>query len=136
MELGVKGGQNPDGSQKPGFLDYDRGRPARVYDFETKDYVDIDPSWDESLGALPEGFKPWKALLRDRSKGEHLAAHFDKISAMDTLGAELARAYVQNSRRIGEHLVSSGVAATADDVNGVLTSGFFHLYGPINDFCK
>lgn len=136
MELGVKGGQNPDGSQKPGFLDYVKGRPARVYDFDTKGYVDIDSSWDESLGALPEGFKPWKALLRDRSKAAQLESHFEAISGMNTLGAEIARAYVQNSRRIGEHLVSSGVAASAEDVNGVLTSGFFHLYGPINDFCK
>ncbi len=136
VDLGVLGGQNPDGSQKPGFLDYAKGRPARVYDFETKGYVDIDSSWDEGLGELPEGFKPWKALVRDRGKGTHLASHFETITGMDTVGAKLARDYVQNSRRIGQHLVDSGVAANADDVNGVLTSGFFHLYGPINDFCK
>ena len=42
--------------------------------------------------------------------------------------------YLRASRAIGEKLVSDGVAASADDVNGVLTNGFFHLYGPINDY--
>jgi hypothetical protein len=29
--------------------------------------------------------------------------------------------------------VSDGVADSAGDVNGILTNGFFHLYGPINE---
>jgi len=28
------------------------------------------------------------------------------------------------------------VAARPEDVNGVLTSGFYHLYGPINDYLQ
>ena len=40
----------------------------------------------------------------------------------------------QASKVIGESLVSDGVANNPDDVNGVLTNGFFHLYGPINDY--
>jgi hypothetical protein len=30
-------------------------------------------------------------------------------------------------------LVQSGLAARPEDVNDVLTLGFFHLYGPVND---
>ncbi len=31
-------------------------------------------------------------------------------------------------------LVETGVAERPEDVNAVLELGFFHLYGPINDF--
>jgi 3-hydroxyacyl-CoA dehydrogenase len=136
IDLGVLGGQNPDGSQKPGFFMYERGKPAKVYDLEKKAYVDVDPAWDADLGELPEGFRPWKALVRAKDRDARLAAHFEKVAAQKTLGGELARAYVESSRKIGQRLVDTGVAAKAEDVNGVLTSGFFHLYGPINDYCS
>jgi 3-hydroxyacyl-CoA dehydrogenase len=141
LELGVAGGQKSDGSQKPGFFSYERGKPVAVYDLERRDYVPLaDADWkkaaDERLGALPDGFRPWKALLGDPKRGDALAAHFGALEKMDTAGAELACGYVERSRQIGQQLVDSGVAAAADDVNGVLTSGFFHLYGPINDYCK
>ena len=55
---------------------------------------------------------------------------------MKTAGAELAIKYGQNSKRIGELLVSSGVAETAEDVNKVLETGFYHAYGPINNYFK
>ena len=50
--------------------------------------------------------------------------------------AERARneAEIEASKAIGEGLVSDGVANSPDDVNGVLTNGFFYLYGPINDY--
>jgi hypothetical protein len=63
-----------------------------------------------------------------------LASHFKALADQKTLGGELARAYHQCSREIGKGLVSRGVAAKPEDVNGVLTSGFYHLYGPINDY--
>ncbi|KAF5054156.1 hypothetical protein DSECCO2_391070 [anaerobic digester metagenome] len=53
---------------------------------------------------------------------------------MDTPGASMALQYARRSREIGLKLVSDGVAATAVDVNTVLLTGFFHAYGPINDF--
>jgi len=31
-------------------------------------------------------------------------------------------------------LVNTEVAASAEDVNTVLETGFFHAYGPINDY--
>ena len=44
------------------------------------------------------------------------------------------KVYLKRSKEIGEYLVRSGVAGTPDDVNGVLLNGFYHLYGPVNDY--
>ncbi len=135
---GVRGGQNPDGSQKDGFFHYEKGRPAAVYNLETGEYVALDASWttkpDSVLGSTPEGHAPWRALLMDAGKEKKLAAYFGNLKKDEQRGAQLARAYVKRSKEIGELLVSSGVAASADDVNGVLMNGFFHLYGPVNDY--
>jgi 3-hydroxyacyl-CoA dehydrogenase len=135
----VIGGQHPDGSQKDGILKYAKGRPAAVYDPVKGDYVAFDADgWsgaaDRELGALPDGFRPWKALLMDRNKADALAGHFAALRAADNQAATLAVEYLTASKAIGESLVSDGVAANAADVNGVLTNGFFHLYGPINDY--
>ncbi|MBP7149070.1 MAG: 3-hydroxyacyl-CoA dehydrogenase family protein [Acidobacteria bacterium] len=140
MELKVLGGQHSDGSQKPGFLRYDKGKITAVYDLDKRDYVPLDPQgWtaeaDRALGPLPSEFRPWKALLGAPDKVAALRAHFGQLSQMDTLGSRLARTYLERSRAIGQQLVDTGVAARAEDVNGVLTSGFYHLYGPINDLC-
>ena len=137
IEQKVLGGQNPDGSQKPGFFTYDKGRPTAAYDPDTRTYVPLESiaaEADRSLGPLPESFRPWKALLDAPDKDAALAAHFGRLSGARGLGAELAGAYLARSRAIGRGLVASGVAARAEDVNGVLTSGFYHLYGPINDY--
>jgi 3-hydroxyacyl-CoA dehydrogenase len=136
----VLGGQNPDGSQKPGFFIYEKGRIVSVYDLDAGAYVALDPKgWtgeaDALLGALPEGFRPWKALSFAPDKDAALRAHFAALEKMTTPGAEIGRAYLKRSREIAKGLVGSGVAARAEDVNGVLTSGFYHLYGPINEFC-
>lgn len=141
MELSVKGGQRPDGSQKPGFFQYERGKITAVYDLPKGEYVPLDPAgWsgeaDRALGDLPQPFRPWKALLQAPDRDAALGRHFGALAGMQTLGAELARAYHRRSREIGEGLVQRGVAARAEDVNGVLTSGFYHLYGPINDYLK
>ncbi len=141
LALGVQGGQRPDGSQKDGFFRYERGRITAVYDLEKKDYVALDEAgWsgevDTKLGALPSGYRPWKALLRAPDRAEYLDGHFGAVAADSALGAELAKAYIARSRAIGQQLVDDGVAHDAEGVNGVLTSGFYHLYGPINDYCK
>ena len=135
---GVMGGQNHDGSQKNGFLCYEKGRPAGIYDLETGGYIMFaDDDWaknlDAKLGELPKGHAAWRALLMDRGKDEKLAAYFKNLAATDTPGANLAKAYLVRAREIGEKLVSDGVAKSADDVNGVMMNGFYHLYGPINE---
>lgn len=141
MELKAVGGQRPDGSQKPGFFEYERGKITGVYDPASRAYVPLEPKgWtgaaDKALGDLPQPFRPWKALLQAPDRDAALAAHFKALADMKTLGAELARAYHRRSLEIGEGLVARGVAARPQDVNGVLTNGFYHLYGPINDFLE
>lgn len=139
VEKKVLGGQNHDGSQKDGILQYTKGRPSAVYEPTKGEYVPFEPDgWsgmaDKELGDLPDGFRPWKALLMDRNKGTALEGHFTALRSMDTEGAKLGMTYLKASKTIGEGLVADGVANNADDVNGVLCNGFFHLYGPINEY--
>jgi 3-hydroxyacyl-CoA dehydrogenase len=138
---GVMGGQFASGAQKDGVLKYEKGRPAGVYDLRKGGYAlfaegDWTKKLDERLGALPSGHAPWRALLMDPKKGEKLATYFGNLAKSDTLGAELARAYLVRSEEIGKKLVTDGVANSEDDVNGVLVNGFYHLYGPINEYAE
>jgi 3-hydroxyacyl-CoA dehydrogenase len=138
MKRGVRGGQNADGSQKDGLFRYERGKLTAVYDLAAGAYQALDPAFtaplDQVLGALPPGHALWKNLSRDRDKDAKLAAYFATLVKTDTLGARLAVAHLKRSKAIGQQLVASGVAQSAADVNGVLLNGFFHLYGPINDY--
>ena len=136
-QAGVMGGQRSDGSQKDGFLKYEKGRPAGIYDLKKGRYMmfaedDWAAALDGKLGSLPEGHAAWRALLTDPKKDEKLEAYFGNLAKSDALGSNLAKAYLVRSREIGEKLVSDGVANSADDVNGVMMNGFYHLYGPIN----
>jgi hypothetical protein len=138
MELGVKGGQTSAGAQKDGFLKYEKGKPAGVYDPETKAYAPLDAAWtrdaDEALGAHPSPGLSWKGLSKDHGKDEKLRAHFGAVKSSSALGARIARSCLEASLTTGRMLVDTGVAASAKDVNDVLTLGFFHLYGPVNDY--
>jgi 3-hydroxyacyl-CoA dehydrogenase len=139
LALGVKGGQNHDGSQKDGFLRYEKGRITGVYDPEAKRYAplaEFQAACDAKLGPLPEPVLPWKTATRLSAKDKALAEFFGKLDKMSSLGAELAKRYGNRSREIGLALVKDGVAASAEDVNKVLLTGFFHAYGPINDYFK
>ncbi len=137
VEAGIKGGQNSDGSQKDGFLKYEKGKPVAIYDITKNQYVAVDSikaKCDDKLGAMPEGAVAWKNMIRDKKKEEKLAAHFNKLWSAGTLGAELARKYGQRSCEIGKKLVADKVAFNDNDVNTVMLTGFFHAYGPINNF--
>ncbi|MBP7867960.1 MAG: 3-hydroxyacyl-CoA dehydrogenase family protein [Acidobacteria bacterium] len=137
MELGVKGGQTSSGAQKDGFLKYEKNRPVGVYDPERREYVPLEglgKEVDAWLGPHPAPELSWKALQRDKAKDAKLRAYFGGWPGLDTKGVAIARRYFEASRATGEMLVSSGVAADPADVNAVLTLGFFHLYGPINDY--
>lgn len=140
MKMGIKGGQYPDGSQKDGFLKYDKNRPVGIYDLKKGEYFIITDDWkkkfDKQIGPLPEGFVPWKTLLNDKNNEEKLKNHFSALKNMNTLGAELALNYLKRTKEIAENLVKQGVANSADDVNAVLTNGFYWLYGPINEYTK
>jgi len=65
ISMGVRGGQYPNGSQKDGILQYQKGRPSGVFDPETQDYVafsDTTATCDETLGPLPESILPWNTF--------------------------------------------------------------------------
>ncbi len=140
MELGVKGGQFPDGSPKDGFFKYEKGKPVGVFNVDKQEYILYDEenalvsSLKEKVGALPEGSEPWKVLLSDPERSAKLDTYFTNLKSMDTFGADLAKRYLVKIKEIGNELLANGVALTKQDVNATLENGFYHLYGPINNF--
>ena len=136
LTKGVKGGQFSNGTQKDGFFQYKKGRISHVYELKTGAYVPVDEIVKKSesfTGPLPQPAN-WKQVNFSPGKKEMLENFFSKLKSMDTKGAKLARNYVLESKRIGELLVNTGVAASVDDVNKVLETGFYHAYGPINNY--
>lgn len=134
---GIKGGQFADGSQKDGFLKYEKGRPVAVYSAETGNYVafsEFSASADTWLGELPAVALPWKNLVKSPEKESLAAKAYLQYKSMSEKGAALALEYGKRSREIGLKLVSDGVAANSADVNTVMLTGFFHAYGPVNEF--
>lgn len=137
LELGVRGGQYSDGSQKDGFLKYEKGKPVAVYNPETKAYVaitDIKEKVDRFLGAAPASLIPWKAAVKVKDKDATFGKIFADLKTMNTEGAKLAVEYGQRSNAIGRKLVADKVAFNDNDVNTVLLTGFFHAYGPVNGY--
>ncbi len=136
FDAGVKGGQNSDGSQKDGFLKYEKNRPVAVIDPATKQYLPFEgfAAADEMIGSIPDGGMVWKTVVKMKDKESKLGAFYGELKSSGTLGAKLALEYGKRSNAIGRALVSDGVAHTEDDVNTVLLTGFFHAYGPINNY--
>jgi 3-hydroxyacyl-CoA dehydrogenase len=137
ITLGIKGGQNSDGSQKPGILSYVKGRPASIYDPDKKEYLPVESfktKVDSKLGKLPDSFKPWKDVISDKDKDKFLKKYFNEIRGINSFGAKLTVEYLINSKKVGIGLVKNGVADNEEDVNEVLLTGFFHAYGPVNSF--
>ncbi|HEX7320115.1 MAG TPA: 3-hydroxyacyl-CoA dehydrogenase family protein [bacterium] len=138
VKQGIRGGQFPDGSQKDGFLKYEKSRPVGIYDIRKMEYVALSDEWrkkyDAKLGGLPVGFVPWKALLGNPRKDDLLKSHFENLKKMQTPGVDLALNFMKRTKAIGELLVKQGVAKSASDVNAVLINGFYWVYGPINEY--
>jgi 3-hydroxybutyryl-CoA dehydrogenase len=137
VERGIGGGQHADGSQKDGFLKYEKGRPAGIFDPGAGAYVpmaEIAARCDERLGPLPFSVKPWKGVIAMADRAGYLGAYFRELRGLKTLGAELAVAYGRKAKEIGLGLVKDGVARKDEDVNTVLLTGFYHAYGPINGY--
>ncbi|MFA5031653.1 MAG: 3-hydroxyacyl-CoA dehydrogenase family protein [bacterium] len=134
----ILGGQNSDGSQKDGFFSYKKNKMIGVYDIEKGEYLPIEEKWkanmDSKLGSLPAGFATWKNLLSAEDKANLLKTYFNNLNSDTTLGAKIAKRYLERSKEIGKELVKSKVAFSEEDVNTVLTNGFFWLYGPINNY--
>jgi hypothetical protein len=83
---------------------------------------------------MPSNFQPWKTVIASPDKDQLLKTFFAALHGMSTPGAELAKAYGKRSREIAKKLVSDNVAKTEADVNTVLLTGFYHSFGPINDY--
>ena len=134
---GIRGGQYSDGSQKDGFLKYEKGKIVGVIDAKTANYIaltEFSQQADEVAGKPPAQVRTWKNLVKAADKDIFLRSYFTQLAVEQTLAARLAFDYVLNSKAIGLKLVADGVATTAEDVNTVLLTGFFHAYGPINDY--
>ena len=137
LDQGVKGGQYSSGAQKDGFLKYKGGRAMAIWDTHKQEYVEIEKfkdECDEMLGAMPDSAVAWKAIVRNKKKEELIAAFVNDLKKSDLLGARLALKYGKRSKKIGEELVGRNVALNTDDVNTVMLTGFFHAYGPVNNF--
>ena len=136
LERNIKGGQFADGSQKDGILKYEKGKITGVYDPEKNIYVpvaELQGKADAFLGFMPE-VRPWKSVVGSPKKEEILKAYFKELRDTKSRGAEFTIAYARRSREIGIHLVNTGVALSEKDVNTVLLTGFYHAYGPVNDY--
>ncbi len=139
LSQNIKGGQYSDGSQKDGFLKYEKNKITGIYDINSKTYIPIDKiqtECDQKLGDKPKNLIAWKSIVSAKDKDSKLSALYKEIYSMNTKGAALARTYGSKSKEIGKHLVTSGVAKSEEDVNKVLLMGFFHAYGPINEYFK
>ena len=136
LEQGIKGGQYSDGSQKDGIMKYEKGKIVAVYDPLKSEYVPVSAmqaAVEAKLGAMPAA-PAWKTVVGNKSRDEILKPYFSQLKSAGTPGAEIARNYAKKSKEIGKHLVSGGVAFNDADVNTVLLTGFFHAYGPINEY--
>lgn len=137
LQFKACGGQNADGSQKPGFFDYEGTRPTRILNLESGKYEAIDTYQQQAealLGEKPSSWDAWKSMSKRPDKDALLADYFDDLFASTSNGAEIARSALIKSKEIGQGLVDEGVADTAEDVNTVLEKGFYHLYGPCNHY--
>lgn len=133
----VKGGQFADGSQKDGFFRYAKGSIEGIFDPGKKRYIpvsEVSEKCDEYLGPLPEGWFPWRKLVRRSDKEELLKKYFSQLLASSSPGTVMAKSYLQRFKEIGSDLVKNKVAFKFDDVNAVLIHGFHHAYGPVNDY--
>ncbi|GAB1404766.1 MAG: 3-hydroxyacyl-CoA dehydrogenase family protein [Lentimicrobiaceae bacterium] len=134
---GIKGGQNADGTQKNGFFRYEKGRPTAVYSMDKEDYIPFTgfaAKTDEWLGLVPSVVMPWKNLVRSANRNAIVETVFAAYKKCNDPGCQLALDYARRSREIGRKLLEDHVALSSDDVNTVLMTGFFHAYGPINEF--
>ena len=133
----IRGGQFSDGSQKDGFLKYEKGKITAILDPESLAYLpfaEIKLQADDIAGELPGQALPWKTLVKTADKDNYLRSYFTLLCMEQTLGAKIAFEYALKSKNIGLKLIADGVADNPEDVNTVLLTGFFHAYGPINDY--
>lgn len=132
LSAGAKGGQYGDGSQKDGFFRYDGYRITDVYDVEGGSYLPLATVADDvDVGHLAEPGRSWKELREQTDVAAHVREHFGWLSTNPGVGASIAMDYMRASRRIATKLFDDGIAASREDIDVVVTTGFHHLYGPL-----
>lgn len=136
FEMNIRGGQNSDGTQKDGFFKYQKGKMTNIFDFPSNAYVNIEDVFpvEEILGQLPKKHLTWKKAIKIKENEDPISEYFYNLKDTNSLGAELSIKYMKASKAIGEKLVTLNVAKTEKDVNDVMKTGFFHAYGPINNY--
>lgn len=130
---GIMGGVTPNGNQKEGFFKYSKNHPIGVYSFKDLKYIPLEGQWkekaDEELGTAQQKYT-WKSLQKNPDR--RLLAKEFLLETMNekSVGGRLANEFIHNSRKSAEDLVSQGIAKDLGDVDTVLETGFYHLYGP------
>ena len=79
-------------------------------------------------------YPAWKDVIKAPEKQELLKDYLFELKQIESPAAEMAIGYGIESKKIGMDLIHQGVAASIEDVNKVMMMGFYHAYGPINDF--
>lgn len=120
---GIRGGQTADGQQKEGLFQYKEGHPVALYDLKSRSYK---PLTLLHLGQVPSGLT-WKKAVKEKTD---LMPYFKALEADNSEGAQMAVQFLAASKAIEELLVTTGVAASLNDVGVVIKEGFHHLYAP------
>ncbi|WP_439183873.1 3-hydroxyacyl-CoA dehydrogenase family protein [Carboxylicivirga taeanensis] len=136
LEKGVRGGQHHDGSQKAGLFSYEKGRPVELYDLDADKYIPIEApalEADKYLSVQTKVYS-WNQLNRSKYREQHLKETFEQLAQEDSRGTQLLKTYMTAMKTLGLQLKEDGVTASTDYVNAVMMNGFYHLYGPVNDY--
>lgn len=136
LTKGIKGGQNADGSQKEGIFQYERGAPVTVYNNPSNNYINIEPivkKVNEYLAVQVSRYT-WKQLSRSKQANQLLSDYFRELAKENSEGALLTIDYMQAMKKIALKLVEDKVTDSPEHVNTVMKNGFYHVYGPVNDF--
>jgi len=137
MTIGIKGGQNPDGSQKDGFFKYEKHKIAGYYSISQKNYAKMPPLDLKKIGqSISDSYRSWKdiSLESSEAKDAYFKLYFQALFKTTDPNAQKGCAYLKASRKIAENLVGDKVANNLEDVNQVLMLGFQHAYGPKNNY--
>lgn len=127
------GGQFPDASQKPGFFEYKDHQPIAIYDPEVQTYRSLEKRWVDlqknnlKLGSLE--LLNWKTLTQDPAKSEKIHAYLTKVYNSKSVYGTLCKQFLLNLNKIANLLIDTEVAMSIEDIDKVLTNGFYQLYG-------
>lgn len=137
MTIGIKGGQNPDGSQKNGFFKYEKHKIAGYYSIAQNSYMPMPAIDFKKTGiSICPSYQSWKEITFEsfNAKDTYFKMYFQALFKATDPNAKKACTYLLASRKIAENLVADKVAQNLEDVNQVLMLGFQHAYGPCNHY--